>query len=112
MLVLKNGPIYKLLIEGFDEPLECKLLNEASSTKSESSSRQSGLIESYIISDFDGLDQGNIYHLANGQIWEQTEFWIWIWIWINPRVTIWESGGVYKMKVENIDHEVTVRRLK
>jgi len=70
------------------------------------------VIESYITSEFDGLDYGNIYKLANGQIWEQTEPWIWVWVWVNPRVLIWNDGGVYRMKVEKIDHPVVVRRIK
>lgn len=70
------------------------------------------VIESYIISDFDGLDHGNIYKLANGQIWEQTEYWIWVWVWVNPKVLIWNDGGIYRMKVEGIDHPVMARRIK
>ena len=67
--------------------------------------------ESFIVSKFDGLEYGNLYQLANGQVWEQVESWIWIWVWVNPRVPIWNDGGVYRMKVENIDHAVAVRRV-
>ncbi len=77
-----------------------------------SSSNSSNVIESYIESKFSGLDYGNIYKLSNGQIWEQTESWIWFWIWVRPQVMIYNDGGVTKMKVENIDHAVTVRRIK
>ena len=70
------------------------------------------IIESQIISNFDGLEAGNVYKLANGQIWEQVESWIWLWIWVNPNVTIYAASGAYKMKVENIDHPVVVRRIK
>ena len=70
------------------------------------------VIESTIISDFDGLDAGNVYELLNGQIWEQTEVWIWIWVWVYPSVVIWNDGSGFKMKVENIDHAVAVRRIK
>ena len=69
-------------------------------------------IESTIISRFEGLNAGNVYTLANGQIWEQVEPWVWIWIWINPNVTIYAASGSYKMKVENIEHSVSVRQLK
>ena len=72
----------------------------------------SDYIESYIVSSFDGLEYGNIYKLANGQVWEQTEAWIWIWVWVNPKVTIWSESGVHKMSVQNIDHPVVVRQLK
>ncbi len=67
-------------------------------------------IESVIVSKFKGLDHGNIYELQNGQIWKQTEYWIWIWV--RSRVLIYQDGGVYKMKMENIDHPVTVERIK
>ena len=70
------------------------------------------VIESFIISDFDGLDYGNIYELANGQIWKQTEYYIWFWYWFYPEVLIWNDGGIYRMKVEGIDHPVMVERIK
>jgi len=69
------------------------------------------VIQSYIISDFDGLDYGNIYELANGQIWKQTEYYIWYWYWFYPEVLIWYDAGAYRMKVEGIDHPVMVSRI-
>lgn len=69
------------------------------------------VIESTIINDFDGLELGNIYKLANGQVWEQTEPWIWVWVWVNPSVIIWNEGGIYKMKVEQIDHAVVIKKV-
>ena len=76
------------------------------------SPNQSGVIESYIVSDFSGLKLGNIYKLSNGQIWEQSEAWMWMWMWVRPKVMIYNDGGVTKMQVENIDHAVMVKRLK
>lgn len=70
------------------------------------------IIESTIISTFEGLNAGNIYKLANGQMWEQIEPWVWVWIWVNPQVTIYAASGAYKMKVENIERPVFVKRLK
>lgn len=70
------------------------------------------VIRSVIVSDFDGLDHGKIFVLQNGQIWRQTEYWIWVWIWVDPQVLIYQDGAVWKMHVENIDHTVTVERLK
>lgn len=67
-----------------------------------------GVIESVIVSNFKGLDYGNLYELQNGQIWKQTEHYIWVRVWIRPKVIIYQDGGVYKMKVEGIDHAVTV----
>lgn len=70
------------------------------------------IIESMIVSNFQGLNAGNIYRLANGQIWEQIEPWIWVWVWVSPSVIIYPASGGYKMKVENIEHPVLVRRIK
>lgn len=70
------------------------------------------VVQSVIVSKFNGLDHGNIYELQNGQIWKQTEYWAWAWAWAMPKVLIYEDGGVFKMKVENIDHAVTVERMK
>ena len=115
--VLKNGNIYKLIVKGFDEPLLCKCLNCSSDNRNSSpnsklTTQGHAVIESTITSDFDGLDYGNIYKLANWQIWEQTEPWIWVWVLVNPSVMIWDDGGVFKMKVDQIDHAVAVRRIK
>lgn len=124
VLVLTDGDLYKLIIDGFDEPLLCKCLNcspgESSRKPAVPPSQHqqtmpaptADVFESYIMSEFNGLDHGNIYKLANGQIWEQTEHWIWVWVWVNPRILIWNDGGVYRMKVEQIDHPVMVRRIK
>ena len=76
------------------------------------SAKTTGVIESYIDSTFNGLSMGNIYKLSNGQIWEQTEAWVWVWIWVRPKVMIYKDGGITKMKVENIDHAVSVRQLR
>jgi hypothetical protein len=81
---------------------------------SPNSAIQSGnsVIESYIENDFQGLNSGNLYKLSNGQIWEQIEPWVWVWVWVRPEVIIYRTRGVYKMKVEGIDHAVTVRRVR
>ena len=71
-----------------------------------------GVIQSTIVSNYDGLDHGNLYELQNGQIWKQTEFHIHIHVAVNPRVLIYQDGILVKMKVQGIDHAVTVQRLK
>src|SRR3989442_9519267 len=47
------------------------------SSGSSAGSRGQAVIESTIVSQFDGLKAGNMYKLANGQIWEQVEQWVW-----------------------------------
>jgi hypothetical protein len=70
------------------------------------------VVKARIINDFDGLKEGNIYKLDNGQIWEQTDFYIHIRIAIMPSVVIWRDGAVYKMIVDGIDKAVAVQQLK
>jgi len=116
VIVLRDGDTYKLIVDGFDEPLICKCISKSStqryvSPNNKYTDQSNTAFESTIISDFDGLDYGNIYKLANGQIWEQTEYWIWIWIWINPSVIIWNDGVGFKMKVDQINHAVKVKRI-
>lgn len=91
-----------------DKSIDIQLLSSGTAA---GGSRQP-VIESTIVSKFEGLKAGNIYKLANGQIWEQVETWIWVWIWVNPTVIIYPASGGCKMKVENIEHPVFVRRLK
>jgi len=71
-----------------------------------------GTVQSAITSDFSGLQYGNVYVLANGQIWEQVEAYYWYWYAYYPRVTIYSSYGAYKMQVSGIDRAVTVKRLR
>ena len=84
----------------------------ARAIKNSGTTNTSGVIESYIESDFNGLAFGNIYELSNGQIWQQTEAWVWVWIWVRPQVMIYNDGGLTKMKVENIEHAVAVKQIK
>lgn len=81
-------------------------------TPSASSYSTYGTIESTITNNFSGLQGGNVYSLANGQIWEQTEYYYWYRYAFRPRVVIYSSYGTYKMMVEGIDRAVTVRRLR
>jgi hypothetical protein len=70
------------------------------------------VFESVITSDFDGFDQGNLYVLQNGQIWRQTEYWNWYWYWYRPDVLVYYINGVWKLKVDDIDHAVRVERIQ
>lgn len=70
------------------------------------------VIESTVVSKFEGLNAGNIYTLANGQVWEQIEPWNWIRAGTNPSVMIYPVSGGHKMKVQNIERSVLVRRVK
>jgi len=106
---------YEYLYEYYPSVVICpsqgKLIIGGKSLNVELVASGEAVIESTIISDFNGLEYGNIYELANGQIWQQTEYYIWYWYWFYPGVLIWNDGGIYRMKVEGIDHPVMVKRI-
>ena len=69
------------------------------------------VIRSVIVSRFTGLNRGNLYELANGQMWEQTEPWNWRWIWNQPEASIITENGASRLKVEQIDRPVFVSQI-
>ena len=70
-------------------------------------------IQSRISGEFDGLDYGRTYTLQNGQVWQQTEFYIWYYYWYAPSVIVYQShSGSWMMKVEGISHAVRVERIR
>jgi len=70
------------------------------------------VIESSIDGEFTGWTGDTIFKLLNGQIWQQSSFaWKWQWAY-SPKVTIYKSGSVYKMKVDGVDGTISVTRLK
>ena len=72
----------------------------------------SGVVTATITNDFSGYGPERIFVLDNGQVWQQAEAWYWYWYWFRPNALIYPASGGWKMHVENIDHDVLVRRLK
>jgi hypothetical protein len=70
------------------------------------------VIESKVDGSFEGWKGETIVKLANGQIWQQTEYHYEYDYAYRPEVLIFKSGGVYKMKVKGIEKAVRVKRLK
>ena len=70
------------------------------------------VIESEIAGDFNGWDGETIFKLDNGQIWQQSEYDYEYEYAYRPKVTIYKTGGGYKMKVEGMEDTIYVRRLK
>lgn len=96
--IYKSGSDYKLEIEGFDEPVICKKIKD--------------VIESTIEGEFKGWDGSTIFKLTNGQIWQQTEYAYMYHYAYSPSVTIYESRDGIKMKVEDVEEIITVKKLK
>lgn len=115
VVVFRSGDLFRLHIKGISEGLVCTKLNPDSARVEKAgpaASQLPAVVESVITSDFDGLAADKTYTLSNGQTWKQTETWIWRHIAMNPKVLIYKSGDELKMKVEGVDHAVTVRRVK
>lgn len=69
-------------------------------------------IETKIDGDFEGWDGETIFKLANGQIWQQTEYNYHYHYAFSPKVVIYKSGSGYKMKVDGVDKAIGVKRIK
>lgn len=112
--VLRNGNVYKLVVKGFEEPMICKLLRSVTSTKTSHPGAAStpSVIETQIDDDFEGWDGETIFKLSNGQIWQQTSSAYTYHYAYRPKVLIYLSGSVYRMKVEGVDSTIPVKRLK
>jgi hypothetical protein len=70
------------------------------------------IIESQVNGDFEGWDGETILKLANGQIWQQSEYYYHYHYAFMPKVLIFKSDGGFKMKVEGVEKAVGVKRLK
>jgi len=70
------------------------------------------VIESKVDGEFNGWDGETIIKLMNGQIWQQTEYYYYYRYAYMPDVLVYNSGGVWKMKVNGVDKAVRVERLK
>lgn len=101
-----------LIVE--DSRLNVVLLSTgaAQSSKDPKTKEKSTVIESQIDGDFEGWEGETIVKLVNGEIWQQSEYHYEYMYSFMPEVLIYQSGGVYKMKVEGADETVGVIRLK
>lgn len=70
------------------------------------------VIETQIEGEFEGWDGETIFKLANGQIWQQSSYAYTYHYAYRPKILIYKSGAVYRMKVENVDGTIQVKRLK
>ena len=70
------------------------------------------VIESQIEGTFNGWDGDTVFKLTNGQIWQQSSYAYTYHYAYRPDVMIYRSGSGYKMKVDDVDDEISVRRLK
>ncbi len=95
--IFQNGYNFKLIIEDFEEPVFCKRLKN--------------VIETQISGEFTGWEGGTIFKMFNGQIWQQSSYSYNYHYAYKPSVLIYEYGGVWRMKVEDIDETIEVTRV-
>lgn len=69
-------------------------------------------VESTIVGEFNGWDGETIFKLDNGQIWEQAEYDYMYSYSYRPDVTIYETRAGCRMKVEDEEETILVRRIK
>jgi hypothetical protein len=69
-----------------------------------------GAIESEIDGDFDGWEGHTIFRLKNGQVWQQTSPSARYYFAHAPKVTIYPTP--YRLKVEGMTGEISVRRVR
>jgi hypothetical protein len=86
--------------------------NAERSTSGEGAETTAPAIESRIDGEFTGWDGETVFKLQNGQIWQQASYAYRYRYAYSPGVLIYRSGGVYRMKVDGVDGDVVVRRLK
>lgn len=79
---------------------------------SPASSASGSLIETQIDGEFHGWDGETVFKLANGQIWQQSEYDYDYEYAYRPDVMIYKTDTGYKMKVEDVSDPVSVKRLK
>ncbi len=97
-IIWNNGGAFVMKVAGVEHPVEVRRIPIET--------------ESEIVDEFDGLRQGNVYELQNGQFWEQTEQYSEIDLETRPDARIWNNGGAFVMKVAGVEHAVEVRQIE
>ena len=69
-------------------------------------------IESQVEGEFKGWEGETVFKLTNAQIWQQSSYAYKYHYAYRPNVLIYKSGSGYKMKVDGVDGEISVKRLK
>lgn len=69
-------------------------------------------IESTISGEFNGWEGETIFKFDNGQIWQQAEYDYTYSYSYRPEVTIYQTSGGCRMKVEDEDETILVRRIR
>ena len=86
--------------------------NDAPPVTARSTPSTTSAIESRVDGSFSGWEGETIVKLANGQIWQQTEYFYHYHYAYAPNVIVYAASGGFKMRVDGIDKAIGVRRLR
>lgn len=106
--VLRSGELYRLIIEGFANPISCTKLGG----DIDDSTSTPGVVEDRVDGDSEGLEGETIFKLRNGQVWVQVDGYYRYRYRYAPRVLIYRDSTGYKLQLEGIDRAVSVRRVR
>lgn len=70
------------------------------------------VVDSQIVSQFDGWDGDTIFELLNGQVWQQSGPGIAVSVAVQPRALIFSVGGFFKLQVARVSSNVQVERIR
>ncbi len=113
---VESGKFYLAIMAGDETPAKTTQTTPparvAPSAPVRSYAGCSPAIESSISGDFNGWDGETIWKLDNGQIWQQAEYNYTYSYSYHPGVTIYEVSAGCRMKVEDEEETILVKRLK
>ena len=84
----------------------------ASSSSGSSISTNANAIETKIDGEFHGWDGETLFKLSNGQIWQQAEYSYTYHYAYRPDVVVYKVASGWKMRVEDVDETISVKRIK
>jgi hypothetical protein len=104
-----SGSSVSLTIDGVDKPVRATLITRGSPWSVPGTPER---VESSVRGKFEGFARGRLYRLANGDIWEQTEYRTTYHSLYDPDVTIVRDGSEHRMSVDGVSDTVAVKRVK
>ncbi|HRN48707.1 MAG TPA: hypothetical protein PKW69_11795 [Niabella sp.] len=108
-------------LEGINEDLEEKLSNVQhfdndvvinGNYSSDGTNYTGSVIETQIDGDFEGWEGETIFKMMDGSIWQQSSYDYTYHYAYSPNVIIYSKGGQTFMKVEDVDDEIAVKRIR
>lgn len=71
-----------------------------------------GVLQTSIDGEFSGFEHEKLFKLMNGQVWQQSEFFIHLHYAYGPRVMLYQEAGGTMMKVDGVEKAVRVMQVR